>query len=117
MTVFCFLKKFYNEKDIILHKKGTARVRQKIHYLDYHILIPYLLLVVFGIIMVYSSSSDILLVNGFKPATYGIRQAIYALVAFFGFGVPIFALKIDVFKSKKFVVLCFIGIFGYNEDF
>ena len=108
MTVFCFLKKFYNEKDIILHKKGTARVRQKIHYLDYHILIPYLLLVVFGIIMVYSSSSDILLVNGFKPATYGIRQAIYALVAFFGFGVPIFALKIDVFKSKKFVVWFFM---------
>lgn len=58
--------------------------------------------------MVYSSSSDILLVNGFKPATYGIRQAIYALVAFFGFGVPIFALKIDVFKSKKFVVWFFM---------
>jgi len=78
-------------------------VRRKIHYLDYHILIPYLLLVILGVILVYSASSDILLVNGFKPATYGIKQAIYAVIAFFIFGIPMFALKLDVFKSKGFV--------------
>lgn len=78
-------------------------MRRKIHYLDYHILIPYLLLVILGVILVYSASSDILLVNGFKPATYGIKQAIYAVIAFFIFGIPMFALKLDVFKSKGFV--------------
>ncbi|MBA1395389.1 cell division protein FtsW, partial [Lactobacillus sp. XV13L] len=44
-------------------------MRQKLHHLNYKILVPYLLLVVFGVIMVYSASSDILLVNGFKPGT------------------------------------------------
>lgn len=78
-------------------------MRRKIHYLDYHILIPYLLLVILGVILVYSASSDILLVNGFKPATYGIKQAIYAIVAFTLFGIPMFALKLNVFKSRRFV--------------
>lgn len=78
-------------------------MRRKIHYLDYHILIPCLLLVILGVILVYSASSDILLVNGFKPATYGIKQAIYAIVAFTLFGIPMFALKLNVFKSRRFV--------------
>lgn len=79
-------------------------MRRKIHYLDYRILMPYLILVIMGVIMVYSASSNILLMNGFKPATYGIRQAIYAIVAIVFFGIPIFALKLDVFKNKKFVM-------------
>lgn len=78
-------------------------MRRKIRYLDWTIFIPYLLLVVLGIIFVYSASSDILLVNGFKPEFYGVRQAIYAVVAFCVFGVPFFALKIQVFKNRKFV--------------
>lgn len=78
-------------------------MRRKLHYLNYRIFIPYLILVIVGIILVYSASSDILLVNGFKPNVYGVRQAIYAAVAFFGFGIPFFALKIKVFKSPKFV--------------
>lgn len=79
-------------------------MRRKIHYLNLNIFIPYLLLVILGVILVYSASSDILLQNGFKPSTYGVRQALYALVAFFFFGLPFFALKLEVFKQKKFVV-------------
>lgn len=84
-------------------------MRKKLHHLDYKILIPYILLVVFGIIMVYSASSDILLVNGFKPATYGIRQAIYAVVAIFPFATLAFLLKLDLFKSTRFVAW-FLGL-------
>ncbi len=83
--------------------KGATLVRRKLRYLNYRIFIPYLILVVMGIVLVYSASSDILLVNGFKPSVYGIRQAIYALVAFLFFCIPFFALKIKVFKSPKFV--------------
>ena len=83
--------------------KGATLVRRKLRYLNYRIFIPYIILVVLGIVLVYSASSDILLVNGFKPSVYGIRQAIYALVAFLFFGIPFFALKIKVFKSPKFV--------------
>lgn len=79
-------------------------MRRKIHYLNWNILIPYLILVVMGVILVYSSSSYILLQNGFKPSTYGIKQAIYAVIAFFGFGLTFFALKLEVFKNKKFVL-------------
>ena len=84
-------------------------MRRKLQHLDYKILLPYLLLVFFGIIMVYSASSDILLVNGFKPATYGIRQAIYAVVAFFGFATLAFFLRLELFKRTKFVAW-FLGI-------
>lgn len=78
-------------------------MRRKLSYLNYRIFIPYLILVVLGIILVYSASSDILLVNGFKPDVYGIRQAIYAVVAFLFFGIPFFALRLKVIKSPKFV--------------
>ena len=79
-------------------------MRRKVKYLNYKIFVPYILLVVLGVILVYSSSSDILLQNGFKPSTYGVKQAIYAAVAFFIFGIPCFALKLEVFKSKKLVM-------------
>ena len=69
-------------------------MRRKVKYLNYKIFVPYILLVVLGVILVYSSSSDILLQNGFKPSTYGVKQAIYAAVAFFIFGIPCFALKL-----------------------
>lgn len=97
--LFCFII-----KQAYLFKKETAAVRRKVHYLNYNIFIPYLLLVIMGVILVYSASSDILLQNGFKPSTYGIKQAIYAAVAFFIFGIPFFALKLEVFKNKKFVM-------------
>lgn len=94
---------FYNCK-VYINEKGTAVMRQKIRYLNYKIFIPYLLLVIVGIILVYSASSDILLQNGFNPSTYGIRQAMYVLVAFIFFGIPCFALKLEVFKKRKFVM-------------
>ncbi|MBD5431572.1 MAG: cell division protein FtsW [Lactobacillus sp.] len=79
-------------------------MRRKIHYLDWKILIPYLILVIAGIVLVYSASSDILLINNFKPSTYGLRQAIYVVAAITLFGIPCFALKLEVFKNKKFVM-------------
>lgn len=103
---FLFYNALYNIVNLL---KERALVQQKLHHLDYKILIPYLLLVVFGIIMVYSASSDILLVNGFKPATYGIRQAWYALVAVFIVASLCFFLKLSIFRSRKFVAR-FLGI-------
>ncbi len=78
-------------------------------------MVPYILLVVFGIVMVYSASSDILLVNGFNPAIYGIRQAIYAFCAIFLVGALCFFLKLDIFKSRRFVAgflaICLLMLF------
>lgn len=79
-------------------------MRQKLRYLDYSILIPYLILSTIGVIMVYSASSDILLVNGFSPSVYMKRQIIYFVAAFLFFGIPCFALKLKIFKNRKFVM-------------
>ena len=84
-------------------------MRKKVKYLDYSILIPYLILCLLGIIMVYSASSDILLVNGFKSTVYMSRQIIYFVAAFVLFGIPTFGMKLKIFKSKKFVLL-YLGI-------
>lgn len=84
-------------------------MRKKVKYLDYSILIPYLILCLLGIIMVYSASSDILLVNGFKSTVYMSRQIIYFVAAFILFGIPTFGMKLKIFKSKKFV-LSYLGI-------
>lgn len=54
--------------------------------------------------MVYSASSDILLVNGFSPSVYMKRQIIYFVAAFLFFGIPCFALKLKIFKNRKFVM-------------
>ena len=79
-------------------------MREKLKYLDYSILIPYLILCLLGIIMVYSASSDILLVNGFKSTVYMTRQVMYFVAAFVLFGIPTFGMKLKVFNSKKFVL-------------
>lgn len=59
--------------------------------------------------MVYSASSDILLVNGFSPSVYMKRQIIYFVAAFLFFGIPCFALKLKIFKNRKFV-MSYLGI-------
>ena len=84
-------------------------MRQKLRYLDYSILIPYLILSTIGVIMVYSASSDILLVNSFSPSVYMKRQIIYFVAAFLFFGIPCFALKLKIFKNRKFV-MSYLGI-------
>lgn len=84
-------------------------MRQKLRYLDYSILIPYLILSTIGVIMVYSASSDILLVNGFSPSVYMKRQIIYFVAAFLFFGIPCFALKLKIFKNRKFD-MSYLGI-------
>ncbi|UWI43784.1 FtsW/RodA/SpoVE family cell cycle protein [Lactobacillus paragasseri] len=84
-------------------------MQQKLRYLDYSILIPYLILSTIGVIMVYSASSDILLVNGFSPSVYMKRQIIYFVAAFLFFGIPCFALKLKIFKNRKFV-MSYLGI-------
>lgn len=81
------------------------RMQQKLRYMDYRILIPYLFLVSAGVILVYSASSSILIANGFKANVYGIRQFEYVLLAVIFFGIPTFFINLKVFKNKRFIIL------------
>lgn len=60
---------------------AAAKIKETFKYFDYRIFIAYLLLMTIGVIAVYSASSEILLINGFKATVYGQKQLIYA---FFG---------------------------------
>ena len=88
--------------------------KQKFLYLDYKILLPYLILCVVGIVMVYSASSDILLVNGFKPTVYGGKQLIYFIVAVIFLGYPAFNTKMRKIRSWRFI-MSYLGCLLYTS--
>ncbi len=53
---------------------------RKLKYLDYWLLVPYIILSIFGIVMVYSASADIGTQNGGSPGSYLVKQAIYVVL-------------------------------------
>ncbi|WP_141639468.1 FtsW/RodA/SpoVE family cell cycle protein [Levilactobacillus brevis] len=53
---------------------------RKLKYLDYWLLVPYMILSIFGIVMVYSASADIGTQNGGSPVSYLVKQAIYVVL-------------------------------------
>lgn len=78
----------------------AKKLKEKFKYLNYRIFIVYLLLMTVGIVAVYSASSEILMINGFKATVYGVRQFIYAC-----FGVAIcltfYSLNLDFFRKGR----------------
>lgn len=76
----------------------TAQRKVQIPELPHFIV--YLLLMTVGIVAVYSASSEILMINGFKATVYGVRQFIYAC-----FGVAIcltfYSLNLDLFRKGR----------------
>lgn len=53
---------------------------RKLKYLDYWLLVPYMILSIFGIVMVYSASANIGTQNGGSPGSYLVKQAIYVVL-------------------------------------
>jgi len=53
---------------------------RKLKYLDYWLLVRYMILSIFGIVMVYSASADIGTQNGGSPGSYLVKQAIYVVL-------------------------------------
>ncbi|GGC82940.1 FtsW/RodA/SpoVE family cell cycle protein [Enterococcus wangshanyuanii] len=77
---------------------------KKRHLLDYSILIPYLVLSAVGLIMVYSSTSSLLVTKGQAPTSMVISQLqfwVLSLVAMFF----IYKMKTAVFQNKGFIML------------
>ncbi|WP_155285890.1 FtsW/RodA/SpoVE family cell cycle protein [Lacticaseibacillus zhaodongensis] len=55
----------------------------KLRHIDYFVLVPYAILCVFSVIMVYSASGEyIQLTTGQAPTTYLIRQSIFVVLGF-----------------------------------
>ncbi|MFW7394981.1 FtsW/RodA/SpoVE family cell cycle protein, partial [Vagococcus fluvialis] len=83
------------------------RVKKKL-YMDYGILIPYLILSILGIIMVYSASSPKLAMLGQNAGKDAIKQAGFFIVSLIGITF-IYQMKTKVFQNKKFIMFA-IGI-------
>lgn len=98
----------------------AAKIKETFKYFDYRIFVVYLLLMTIGVIAVYSSSSEILLINGFKATVYGQKQLLYAL-----FGVLIclacYSINLDYLRRGKLLLwllaivaglLIYVRLFG-----
>ncbi len=83
------------------------RVKKKL-YMDYGILIPYLILSILGIIMVYSASSPKLAMLGQNAGKDAIKQAVFFIVSLIGITF-IYQMKTKIFQNKKFIMFA-IGI-------
>lgn len=72
-------------------------MKKKLNNLDYSILIPFLILLGIGMVMIYSSSSYILLVNNLSPFAYLTKQLMWVVVSlvlgFISFRVKLSTLK------------------------
>ncbi|HFX3783119.1 TPA: FtsW/RodA/SpoVE family cell cycle protein [Enterococcus faecium] len=76
---------------------------KKRHLLDYSILIPYLILCVLGLIMVYSSTSYLLLENGQNPSASVINQSIFWVLSLIAIAL-LYKMKTDVLKNQRLIM-------------
>ncbi|MDR1521967.1 MAG: FtsW/RodA/SpoVE family cell cycle protein [Streptococcaceae bacterium] len=79
----------------------------KRYFLNYSILIPYLILNVIGLIMVYSSTSYMKAISGENSAKIVITQAVFFITSLI-FMIIIYKAKIDFLKSSILIKILFI---------
>ncbi len=82
-------------------------------YLDYKILLPYILLVSFGMMMIYSSTSYLQYLspkNG-TPMSYVIKQMMFLGMSIVGM-VIIYKAKSKIFKNKGFMAISLLIVLG-----
>ncbi len=98
-------------KHIHLRKIHLSKVWHNFQYWDYYLLVPYLLLCMVGIVMVFSASAAINMQNGGSPLAYLIKQTIYVLmgICFLTFGAN-FSLK--HYRTRGFLKWSTIVVVG-----
>ena len=86
--------------------------KERLKNLDYVIFIPYIIMSVIGVVMVYSASANIALQNGGSPLSYLIKQLIYMVV---GLGIILFMIRMNINFLRKPIVLKFLlGLFVFG---
>ncbi|WP_407370433.1 FtsW/RodA/SpoVE family cell cycle protein [Carnobacterium sp.] len=81
---------------------------KKFKYLDYYIFIPYLILSIIGILMIYSASSYIAISQYNNSQYYFTRQAAFVILGLIT-SMFVFLFKYKLLKSKRFLV----GVNGF----
>ena len=85
-----------------IHKIHISQIRKNFHYWDYYLMVPYLVLCMIGIVMVYSASSAIEMQNGGNPTSYLIKQTIYVIM---GIGCLVFGANYPLrhYRTPRFL--------------
>lgn len=83
---------------------------KKRHFLDYSILIPYLILTVIGLIFVYSSTSYLLISNNVSPTSLVLNQGIFWVLSLILISL-MYKMKTDVLKSQQLIIIATYFIF------
>ena len=83
---------------------------KKRHFLDYSILIPYLILTVIGLIFVYSSTSYLLITNNANPTSLVMNQGIFWVLSLVVISL-MYKMKTDVLKSQQLIIFVTYLIF------
>lgn len=112
------------ELEITMKEKTTTTwqgaVRRTLAGMDWYLAIPYLVLCIIGIVMVYSASADVAMQVGGTPQSYLRKQAIYVLLGIVtAFGVAMVNLRkfrsLGVRHALMIMVVILLGyvlIFG-----
>lgn len=89
----------------------AAKIKATFQYFDYRIFIVYLLLMTIGVIAVYSASSEILLIHGFKATVYAQKQLLYA---FFGVLICLacYSINLDYLRRGKLLLWLLVIVAG-----
>ncbi|MGO2084052.1 FtsW/RodA/SpoVE family cell cycle protein [Vagococcus sp.] len=80
---------------------------KKFQYLDFKILIPYLLLNIIGIIMILSASSYHLTELGKNPALNGEKQLLFFIISLFLIGI-VYKTNLSIYQSSQFQLLIYL---------
>ena len=83
---------------------------KKRHFLDYSILIPYLILTVIGFIFVYSSTSYLLITNDRSPTSLVMNQGVFWVLSLIVISL-MYKMKTDVLKSQQLIIFATYLIF------
>ncbi|MFT9050502.1 FtsW/RodA/SpoVE family cell cycle protein [Liquorilactobacillus nagelii] len=82
------------------------KIKQKLNYFDFYLFVPYLLLCIIGIVMVYSASSINLSYAGMTTNFYLLRQMLYVFLGFICFFIASL-MRLELLTSKKFIIYGF----------
>lgn len=67
--------------------------KERLKNLDYVIFIPYIIMLIVGVVMVYSASANIAIQNGGNPLSYLIKQLIFVILSV---GIVFFMMRMNI---------------------
>ncbi|TLQ04972.1 FtsW/RodA/SpoVE family cell cycle protein [Pediococcus stilesii] len=100
------------------------KMKERLPYIDLWVTIPYILLSILGIVMVYSASADFYIQNGISAKSYLLKQAVWVMVGLV-ITFLIFAINKKGLRNKRLIqitsivliiVSIYLVLFGSNTN-